>query len=58
MPLGKRLERILLEKVEDAHPVQLGYQARVITEIEILVEMYAFAVPDQLLSYDSLDWPT
>ena len=42
MPLGKRLKGILLEKVKDAHPIQLSHQTRVIAVVEVLVEMNAF----------------
>lgn len=42
MPFRERLECVLLEKVEDTHPVQLGDKTRVVAKIEMLVEMNAF----------------
>lgn len=42
--LREWLEPILLEKVEDAHPVQLGHQAGVTPEVKVLFEMDTFAM--------------
>lgn len=43
---------ILLEEVEDAHPVQLGDQARVIPVIEHLLQMDALSAPWSVLPMD------
>jgi hypothetical protein len=37
------LERVLLEKVEYAHPIQLGDETRVIAKVKVFVEVDAFA---------------
>jgi hypothetical protein len=37
------LEGILLEKVEYAHPVQLGDETRVIAKVKVFVEVDALA---------------
>jgi hypothetical protein len=44
MLFRKRLESVALQKVEYAHPVQLGHQARVIAVVQVFVEVHTFAV--------------
>ncbi len=58
MPFGKRLKRVLLEEVEHAHPVQLGYQTRVITKIKMLVKVDAVATHGQHWSEERKFRPT